>query len=120
VVSESAAGPTIRLRALRQATTRRLSALEDEIARLRADRGAESVDDEHDPEGVTLSTEWSRLAGLREDAARELADVDAAIARVEQGTYGICAGCGTAIPAGRLEARPIATRCIGCMARAGR
>ena len=35
------------------------------MAELRIDRSVDTADDEHDPEGVTLSTEWARLAGLR-------------------------------------------------------
>lgn len=97
----------------------RLAALEAALARLRAERAAESADDEHDPEGVTLSSEWSRLAGLRGDALRERAEVDDALARVADGGYGFCADCGAAIPAARLAVRPTATRCVSCASRAG-
>ncbi|MCU4672651.1 TraR/DksA family transcriptional regulator [Microbacterium fluvii] len=97
----------------------RIAAFDVEIAQLRADRGAESADDEHDPEGVTLSGEWSRIAGLRDDALRERAEVEQASARVEEGTYGVCVDCGRRIPAARLAARPTAVRCIDCAARAG-
>ena len=97
----------------------RLAHLDDVLAGLRAERGADSADDEHDPEGATLSAEWSRLEGLRAEAEREIADVDAALARVDDGTYGTCTDCGRRIPAARLAARPDATRCVACAERAG-
>ncbi|WP_028583269.1 RNA polymerase-binding protein DksA [Desulfogranum mediterraneum] len=46
---------------------------------------------------------------------RKLMDkVDEAIARIDEGTYGICAGCGEDIALKRLQARPVATFCIEC------
>lgn len=50
--------------------------------------------------------------GLEEDAERQLREVDAALARIEGGTYGTCAVCGKTIPEGRLEAVPWTTLCI--------
>ncbi|WP_082569183.1 TraR/DksA family transcriptional regulator [Microbacterium sp. Root180] len=107
-----------RLAELRTSARARLNGLERDIAQLRADRGADNADDEHDPEGVTLSSEWARLAGLCEDAERELAEVDAAIARRAAGDDGRCADCGRSIPIARLLARPTASRCVDCAARA--
>jgi DnaK suppressor protein len=48
----------------------------------------------------------ARIAGMRE----RLAEVDAALARMEDGTYGRCEVCGGEIPEARLEARPMSTR----------
>ena len=45
---------------------------------------------------------------------RESAQVEEALRRREQGQYGVCQGCGRAIPRERLEARPEATLCIDC------
>jgi len=81
---------------------------------VRADRADQTADDEHDPEGSTLSGEWQRIEALRRAAASERAEVDAALDRVAAGTYGVCVVCGRAIPAARLEARPFATTCVGC------
>ena len=50
-----------------------------------------------------------------EDNAREmLAEIDAALARVSSGEYGICKRCGAEIPVERLEAMPSADLCIAC------
>ena len=49
----------------------------------------------------------------------QLSDVEGAapaLERLESGSYGICAGCGEAIPTARLEALPTATRCVACAA----
>ena len=44
----------------------------------------------------------------------ELAEVEAALARLADGTYGECMDCGLPIPAPRLTAYPTARRCVGC------
>lgn len=50
-----------------------------------------------------------------EDNAREnLGRIDAAFARMDAGTYGICTRCGDVIPPERLEAMPDAELCIVC------
>jgi DnaK suppressor protein len=43
-----------------------------------------------------------------------LAEVDAALARIADGTYGSCLGCGTGIPVERLEVMPAAAYCVSC------
>ena len=73
-----------------------------------------SADDEHDPEGSTLASDWSRLQGLRSSFAARLAETEEAIARLDAGTYGRCTRCGREIAAARLDARPGAALCIDC------
>ncbi|MDQ1203750.1 TraR/DksA C4-type zinc finger protein [Microbacterium sp. SORGH_AS_0862] len=72
------------------------------------------ADDEHDPEGATLSDEWSRLEGLRRAAGTEIDEIDDALRRLEDGAFGVCASCGRDIPVGRLLVRPTATLCVSC------
>lgn len=87
----------------------------DEVLAMVADaRSSATADDEHDPEGATLSEEWSRVAGLEAQAGRDLAAIDAALDRLDSGDYGICDSCGKRIPVGRLRVRPMATRCVAC------
>ena len=50
--------------------------------------------------------------GLEEDAQEQLREVEAALTRLEDGTYGTCRVCGKAIPVERLEAVPWTTLCI--------
>ncbi|EIC06438.1 TraR/DksA C4-type zinc finger protein [Microbacterium laevaniformans] len=93
-----------------------LMRLDTDDAAVRADRSDATADDEHDPEGSTLSGEWQRIDALRRSVLDERAEVDAALARVDAATYGICVVCGNVIAPGRLEARPMATTCIACAA----
>lgn len=79
-----------------------------------------AVDDEHDPEGATIAYERSRTAALVAQAEAHLAEIDAALERLDLGTYDVCAGCGGPIAAERLEARPVARTCIACARRTGR
>jgi RNA polymerase-binding transcription factor DksA len=48
------------------------------------------------------------------EATNELQAVEAALARIEDGTYGICANCGNEISAERLEVVPEAVVCAKC------
>jgi RNA polymerase-binding transcription factor DksA len=100
--------------AQRAAVQKRLAATEAQLAVIRVARSDATDDDEHDPEGSTLSTEWSRAEGQRAEAMRELGELDDAAARIADGTYGVCISCGTAIPIGRLRLRPAATLCVPC------
>lgn len=52
------------------------------------------------------------------DLQRTIAEIDAALVRIEAGTYGSCERCGGAIPEERLELRPFAGRCVACTAAA--
>lgn len=91
-----------------------LASLEQELAELRRMRERLHDDDEHDPDGVSLSSEWSRLEGLRRTQLDALAAVDAAAARLASGQATVCSVCGGPIAPERLEARPDATSCIDC------
>jgi DnaK suppressor protein len=73
-----------------------------------------ATDDEHDPEGHTVAFERQQVAGLLRDARTHLGDVDDALARVADGSYGTCESCGRPIAAERLAARPAARTCIAC------
>jgi DnaK suppressor protein len=98
----------------------RLASVEAQLTAIRDARSSATDDDEHDPEGSTLSLEWSRAEGRHADVLRELADLDAADARLSDGTYGVCASCGRAIPLERLRLLPAATLCVPCASIRGR
>lgn len=73
-----------------------------------------STDDEHDPEGATIAYERAQVASLLESARRRLDELDAAIERIEAGTYGRCDVCGGAIAPDRLEVLPATPWCVAC------
>ena len=58
------------------------------------------------PDAVAVS----RAASLR----RTVEEIDAALARIETGSFGACMRCGQAIPLPRLEVRPFAATCVAC------
>lgn len=98
----------------RAEVSRRVAEFE-ETTRAYADaRGDADTDDEHDPEGSTLAWERAAAASSAEAAARHLAEIDAALARVRAGWDGACLVCGRPIPADRLAVRPSADRCVSC------
>lgn len=61
-----------------------------------------------------------RDLALRDRAQHHLSLVDAALARLDAGTYGRCQRCGQPIPHERLEALPWAAYCIACQREADR
>lgn len=79
-------------------------------------QASSNADDEHDPEGTTLAFERAQTAALLDQSRSRLDDLDRAVQRHEQGTYGICETCGGAIPTERLAARPTARTCLRCPA----
>ncbi|WP_243723025.1 TraR/DksA C4-type zinc finger protein [Actinomadura sp. 7K507] len=72
------------------------------------------VDDEHDPEGATIAFERARIQSAMSQARTHLADIDDALHRLGDGTYGVCERCGRPVGAERLEARPTARTCFTC------
>ena len=87
------------------------------LAQMRED-GQRTMDEEVGvPGGVgadTASITFERElgSGLEEGAQQALARIDKALARIDEGTYGICERCGEPIGRERLEVRPSATLCI--------
>jgi RNA polymerase-binding transcription factor DksA len=63
------------------------------------------------PAGEMLSHNEEHLA---EHETNMLADIDAALGRLEAGAYGICVSCGQDIPEARLVATPAVQTCISC------
>ena len=98
----------------RAAAQRRLAALRSDFDGIVAASTDSNADDEHDPEGTTIAFERSQVAALAKQAETRLAEVEAALTRLDAGTYGVCVRCGTPIPVGRLEARPTAITCVTC------
>ena len=91
-----------------------IAALTGEFEAVVAASRSSNADDEHDPEGATIAFERQQVAALLEAARRRLADAEAALARWDEGAYGVCETCGDGIGAERLAARPAARTCITC------
>jgi len=107
------------------ATTANLRAqLEEEATELRRrlaelgfgdDGGLEYDGNFADSSQVTAERgEAEALATTLQDT---LDDVEHALAKFEDGTYGVCEGCGKPIPEPRIEAMPAARLCIDCASK---
>ncbi len=68
--------------------------------------------DQHPADQGTETFEQEKALSLLEQHQAELADVEHAFKRLDDGTYGKCEACGREIPADRLEARPAARFCV--------
>jgi RNA polymerase-binding protein DksA len=102
------------LREERDAVLAQIETLTREFDGVVAASQASNADDEHDPEGATIAFERQQVAALLDQARRRLADVEAALARRDAGSYGVCENCGRPIAPERLAARPSARTCIDC------
>jgi DnaK suppressor protein len=107
----------VRLERDRAELTARVRTLQHSFDEMVAASRDSNADDEHDPEGATIAFERSQVGSLVEQARARLAEVDAALARLDAGRYGICERCGQPIAPGRLEVRPTARLCIDCAGR---
>lgn len=65
------------------------------------------------------TAEKALVLSMAEGLIETMREIDAAITRMEAGTYGRCESCGNAIPDDRLDARPVARLCMSCKRLAG-
>jgi DnaK suppressor protein len=86
------------------------------IESMRTSRSLTFADDEHDPEGSTVSLDQARDVALLRRTEGSLDELRAALARLAAGPYGRCEVCGTDLPTARLLARPEARLCVPCSA----
>jgi RNA polymerase-binding transcription factor DksA len=98
----------------REKTRLLIEQIGEQMSAFMAARRDTATDDEHDPEGPTLAFERSQSSAMLAQSEQHLADIDAALLRLELGTYGLCMKCRSAIAVGRLQVRPQASLCIHC------
>jgi RNA polymerase-binding protein DksA len=101
--------------------------VEHALATLR-DEHRGSLDDEVEEVAATSDNHLAETASatlgreidytLGDNAEQVIAEIDAALKRIEDGTYGTCTSCGREIPLERLDANPWASLCIDCKRRA--
>ena len=102
------------------------SALNERLTQLRADLAVIDSDEKRDeprPQyGKRIGDHTSEALETRKNAAAadtlrlQLAETERALAKLDEGSYGRCDGCGQPIGAERLEALPWASECIDCRA----
>ena len=94
--------------------------LTEQLEQLRASRPTDSRR-EGSPFGkreeeATEAAELENRMALEKRIIEQLAGIDSALDKFEQGSYGICESCGKSIDPARLEALPQATLCMSCKA----
>ncbi|MDP9418870.1 MAG: TraR/DksA C4-type zinc finger protein [Actinomycetota bacterium] len=105
----------LELLAEREAYTRSARSLRAEAEELAQDREPGDVQfDEESGEGDSMNVERERDLALSAQALASVEEIDRALAKIEQGTYGVCEKCGEHIPRERLRALPHASLCVRC------
>ena len=99
------------LLALQQQVLHRIFDMEESMLAMDADRDIERMD------RIQEEATEVALTALDEQGRREMEAIQAALARIDAGTYDICATCGETISAARLTAMPTARRCVACQER---
>ena len=83
----------------------------ENLRRFRSDQTGDSADAAFSSGSEEISSQLVELE------ARELSQIERALARLKQGTYGVCDTCHGKIPVARLNALPYTTTCIDCQRR---
>ncbi len=96
--------------------------LEREIEQLRVSAQPAEVRREGSPFGkreeeATESFELEKRLALEKQIKERLAEIEHALRKFEQGTYGLCDNCGQPIDPARLEVLPQANLCLNCKAK---
>jgi DnaK suppressor protein len=86
----------------------------EDTSRSMEDANDDDGADSHMADSATETLDREMELTLEDNAGHLLASIDAALARIDDGTYGVCESCGRQISVERLEALPYATKCIDC------
>jgi DnaK suppressor protein len=87
------------------------------LAELNGSEGSEITYDSNFADSSQVTAERSEAEALVASLSETLGDVERALAKLEEGTYGRCESCGNEINPVRLEAMPAARYCIDCASR---
>jgi len=94
--------------------------LDRTIAVLQGERPAPAAGEGYPQDSAdagSILSEADRTDAILHSARGQRDEVLAALARLEDNSYGKCVDCGHEIPEGRLDARPDAARCVGCQSK---
>jgi DnaK suppressor protein len=105
--------------ALRQALVDRKAELEVELGKLTAPptTGAAVSFGKRVGDGTTEAVERLSTTATARSITHSIEDIDRALVKIDDGTYGHCDVCGNDIGVARLDALPAASRCVECAAR---
>lgn len=109
---------TLDLDAVRQQLEEALDRLVEQLDEMGATRSGDLRADVNYGDGfadaAATTAERTERLGLIDSLKGQLDEVEGALDKLEDGSYGTCAKCGQPIPQARLEARPESTLCVDC------
>ena len=91
--------------------------LRDQLERLGQGTGARPDFDDNFADSGQVTAERGEVEALSGQLSETLSDIEDALAKFENGTYGECESCHQRIPEARLEAMPAARLCIQCASK---
>ena len=68
-------------------------------------------------DAAAVTSERTEVMGIVDTLKHQLDDVNAAVDKIEDGSYGTCRSCGNEIGTARMEARPASLYCVDCKTR---
>ena len=83
----------------------RLASIKQDVTKSHSGDSAEQAQERENDEVVDA---------IGNETAQSIRGIQAALARIDDGTYGVCSRCGEDIGEARLRAVPEATRCVNC------
>lgn len=115
-VRSRVSAPYAQFMTLRDALSARRSELAADLERLTAppEAGASVSFGKRIGDGTTEAVERLATTATARSIAASIDEIDRALVKIDEGSYGVCDSCGIEIGAARLEARPATARCVRC------
>ena len=109
-------GKALRKRLLneRERALQEIAELDADLSKSLEDSSGGSPYDQHMAETAAATLNREIDLTLQDNARAALAQIDRALHKLEEGTYGLCDKCGKSIGEGRLSVAPFATLCVEC------
>jgi DnaK suppressor protein len=98
----------------RKRLTREIDELDADLSESLEDSSEESPYDQHMAETAAVTLDREIDLTLQENVRAALTQIDRALHKLENGSYGLCDKCGKPIGEGRLSIAPFATLCVDC------
>lgn len=102
---------------LRASLEQERSDLRARLAEMGLLSGGELSFDQNFADSSQVTAERGEVEALAGNLRESLSDVEDAIVKLDNGTFGVCEGCGQPIAPDRLEAKPAAKLCMDCASR---
>jgi DnaK suppressor protein len=102
---------------LRASLEQERSDLRARLAEMGLLSGGELSFDQNFADSSQVTAERGEVEALAGNLRESLSDVEAALVKLDNGTFGVCEGCGDPIAPDRLEAKPAARLCMTCASK---